>query len=116
MQELTEEGKKVFAAFFKECCDRAGLTTQLQVSIYLSELTKKHFPEGQVRQLQKGNWGDKFDFNYLYALVMSGILKFAPEVEQGRVLDFNDVMAIFANELDPFTGKKRTNGSTAKTS
>lgn len=114
MQELTEEGKKVFGEFFKQCCDRAGLTTQLQVSIHLSEVAKKNFPEAQVRQLQSGRWGDKFDFNYLYILVMGGLLKFAPEVEQGRSLDFNDLMAIFSGHLDPFTGKRKKNGSTAK--
>lgn len=108
---LTDEGKKIFGEFLKQCGYRRGLTSDEAISKFITQETGIRIPESQINSLVSAHWKDKFKFDYLVALVASGLLQFEPEIEAGRLLEYNDVMEIFRGHLNPFTGERYTNGA-----
>lgn len=108
---ITEEGKKLFGEFLRHCGQRSGLTSEKAIAEFITEETGIRLPEAQVNSLVSALWKDKFKFDYMVAIVASGILRFPDEVEGGRLLEYNDIMEIFRGRLNPFTGERHTNGA-----
>lgn len=105
MDGLSDEGKKRFGAFLQQCIDRAGFTSRSEAAKFIQTKTGIPVPESKLTDLINATWRNKFDFNHMFALLDSDLLKFA----DGRSLDYNDMVAVLKGKLDPFVEEK-TNG------
>jgi hypothetical protein len=111
MDGLSDEGKKRFGAFLQHCIDQAGFTSRASAAKFIHEKSGIVIPESKLTDLVNATWASKFDFNHMFALLDSGILKFNDD----RRLDYNDICEALRGKLDPFTGEQLTNGNGQKT-
>lgn len=110
--QLTDEGKKKFGEFLKDCGTRLELTSEQAIAQFVTTESGIRVPPSAINAFVRADWQTNPNINYLNALLISGLLKFAPHVKEGRSLEFNDIVAVFCGELDPFTGKcKGKNGA-----
>lgn len=105
MEGITDAGKRRFGAFLQHCLDET-YGSRSAASIAILEETGIRISESKLAELVHAQWLDKFKFDHIVALILSGCLKFP----DGSLLDFNDVMEIFRGKLDPFTQERLGNG------
>lgn len=114
---ISYESRKTFGAFITDCALRyqPPLESQKEIAAFVSQKTGIKVPESAVNTYVGARWESNPNLNYLIAFIDSGLLRFPPEVEGGRLLEFNDVMEILRGHLDPLTGERRKNGNGAAT-
>jgi hypothetical protein len=115
LRMITEEGKRLFGEFLRGCGQKNGLISERAIAQFLTQETGIRVPEAQINSLVSSLWKDKFKFDYMFAILDSGLLRFPEGVENARLLEFNDVMEILRGHLNPFTGE-RLDTPTAKAS
>ncbi len=106
MDGLSDDGIKLFGKFLQHCGEQQGLMTQKAIAEWVAEKSGIYIPISQMGTLLKGRWERSFNFNYLFAVLDSAILRFPESVEKGRLLEYNDVMEILRGRLNPFTGQR----------
>lgn len=107
MDGLSDEGKKRFGAFLQHRIDGAGFSSRAAAAKFIHDRTHIRIPESKLTDLVNATWGNKFDFNHMFALLDSGLLKF----DDQRFWDYNDLCEVLRGKLDPFTGERLANGN-----
>jgi hypothetical protein len=100
MKDATDVGKRRFGDFLQQCLERNGYISLSAAASAIAAKSGIPIVGSDLAVLIHAQWQDNFDFNHIYALLLSDTLRFPSD---GRSLDFNDIIRTFKGEIDPLT-------------
>lgn len=107
MEGVTDASRKLFGTFLWHCAQREGFTSQEQLAKHIKEKTRINVNESAINAIVAARWSRSFNFEHMIAIVEAHVLKF----EDGTSLEYNHVMDILRDKLDPFTQTRLENGA-----